>query len=92
MPTCQSAWVVAERQARVGVQEGVDVDQWLKHAAEGLGRAMHVYLRGNSLQRLRLASGLVLFAFAATHFLNHSLGLVSFELMHRAQELRTMVT
>ncbi len=53
---------------------------------------MHVYLRGNSLQRLRLASGLVLFAFAATHFLNHSLGLVSFELMHRAQELRTMVT
>ena len=53
---------------------------------------MHVYLRGNSLQRLRLASGLILFAFAATHFLNHSLGLLSLQTMHQAQELRTAVT
>lgn len=55
-------------------------------------RAMHVYLRGNSLQRLRLASGLILFAFAATHFLNHALGLVGLEVMHQAQQMRTAVT
>lgn len=53
---------------------------------------MHVYLRGNGLQRLRLASGLVLFAFAATHFLNHALGLVGLEIMHQAQQMRTAVT
>jgi adenylate cyclase len=53
---------------------------------------MHVYLRGNGLQRLRLASGLILFAFAATHFLNHALGLVGLEVMHQAQQMRTAVT
>lgn len=53
---------------------------------------MHVYLRGNIQQRLRLASGLVLFAFAATHLLNHALGLLSLETMHAAQDLRTGVT
>jgi adenylate cyclase len=53
---------------------------------------MHVYLRGDNLQRLRLGSGLVLFAFAATHFLNHALGLLGLELMHQAQALRTTVT
>jgi adenylate cyclase len=53
---------------------------------------MHVYLRGDSLQRLRLGSGLVLFAFAATHFLNHALGLLGLELMHQAQALRTSIT
>lgn len=53
---------------------------------------MHVYLRGSFEQKLRLVSGLVLFAFAATHFLNHALGLVSLELMHGAQHLRTTIT
>ncbi|MFM9848964.1 MAG: 2Fe-2S iron-sulfur cluster-binding protein [Hyphomicrobiaceae bacterium] len=53
---------------------------------------MHVYLRGNGLQRLRLASGLILFAFAATHFLNHALGLVGLEVMHQAQQIRTAIT
>jgi adenylate cyclase len=43
---------------------------------------MHVLLRGSLAQRLRIASGLVLFAFAATHFLNHAVGLVSLEAMH----------
>ena len=33
---------------------------------------MHVLLRGDDAQRLRIASGLVLFAFATTHFLNHA--------------------
>ena len=53
---------------------------------------MHVLLRGGLLQRLRLASGLVLFTFAGAHFLNHATGLVSLELMHQIQELRTTVT
>ena len=53
---------------------------------------MHVLLRGDSLQRLRLASGLVLFTFAGAHFLNHALGLVSLEAMHQVQDIRTFVT
>ena len=44
------------------------------------------------MQKLRLISGLVLFVFAGTHFINHALGLVSLEVMHGAQELRTFVT
>ena len=45
-----------------------------------------------TLPQLRLASGLVLFAFALLHFLNHALGLVSLEAMETAQDLRTAVT
>jgi adenylate cyclase len=53
---------------------------------------MHVYLRGDRLQKVRLASGLVLFAFAGTHFLNHAVGLISLEAMHDVQAWRTAVT
>ena len=53
---------------------------------------MHVLLRGDLLQRLRLVSGLVLFTFAGAHFLNHALGLVSLEAMHQMQDVRTVVT
>jgi len=53
---------------------------------------MHVLARGDFLQRLRLASGLVLFTFAATHFLNHALGLVSLEAMQEVQGWRKLVT
>ena len=53
---------------------------------------MHVYLRGDRLQWVRLASGLVLMAFAGTHFLNHALGLYGLEAMHDAQAWRTAVT
>jgi adenylate cyclase len=42
--------------------------------------------------QVRLASGLVLYAFAATHFLNHALGLWSFEAMQAMQDLRTAIT
>ena len=42
--------------------------------------------------RLRLWSGLVLFLFALTHFLNHALGLWSLEAMTRAQVWRLAVT
>lgn len=53
---------------------------------------MHIYLRGDTLQRLRLVSGLVLFVFAATHFINHALGLVGLEAMHVFQDWRKAVT
>ena len=52
---------------------------------------MHIRARGDVLQRLRLASGLVLFTFAATHFLNHALGLVSLEAMQGMQGWRKVV-
>jgi adenylate cyclase len=42
--------------------------------------------------QLRIGSGLVLFAFAATHFINHSFGLVSIELMQWGQDVRLAVT
>jgi adenylate cyclase len=57
----------------------------------GYGR-MSALLRGSNTQKLRLASGLILFTFAATHFLNHSLGLFSIDTMMAAQSWRTAVT
>lgn len=57
-----------------------------------VNRNMHVLLRGDLLQRLRLVSGLVLFTFAGAHFLNHALGLLSLEAMHQMQMVRTVVT
>jgi len=53
---------------------------------------MHVLARGGLEQRLRLVSGLVLFLFAATHFANHALGLVSLDAMHAMQGWRKLVT
>src|SRR5665647_2490787 len=53
---------------------------------------MHVLLRGDTLQRLRLVSGLILFTFAATHFINHALGLVSIDMMQVVQQWRWTVT
>ncbi|MFE1600767.1 adenylate/guanylate cyclase domain-containing protein [Methylobacterium sp. ID0610] len=48
--------------------------------------------RGPAAQRLRLVSGLILFAFAATHFLNHALGLVGIEAMLTFERWRVAVT
>lgn len=53
---------------------------------------MHILLRGDLPQRLRIASGLILFTFAATHFLNTALGLVHLETMHQVQAWRQLVT
>jgi adenylate cyclase len=53
---------------------------------------MSVLWRGDVLQRVRLVSGLVLFAFATTHFLNHAVGLVSVDAMQAVQEARQVVT
>jgi adenylate cyclase len=53
---------------------------------------MHILLRGDTLQRLRIASGLILFLFAATHFLNHALGLIHVDAMHAMQSWRLVVT
>jgi adenylate cyclase len=38
------------------------------------------------IRRLRLASGLVMLAYVTTHFVNHSLGLISVQVMDRALE------
>ena len=53
---------------------------------------MHIAFRGSILQRLRLASGLILFAFAATHFANHTVGLFGLEALHAVQDVRTAIT
>jgi adenylate cyclase len=53
---------------------------------------MHILARGDWLQRARLTSGLILFTFALTHFLNHAVGLVDLETMHEIQAYRWMVT
>jgi adenylate cyclase len=62
-----------------------------RQAREGRA-AVHVLARGDVLQRLRLITGLVLFTFAATHFFNHALGLVSLDAMQTLQEWRKVVT
>ena len=52
---------------------------------------MHILARGDILQRLRLISGLILFVFAATHFLNTAIGLVSLEQMDAVDQWRRVV-
>lgn len=42
-------------------------------------------------QQVRLVAGLVLFTFVSTHFLNHALGNISFELMQWGQDVRYKV-
>lgn len=41
---------------------------------------------------MRLWSGLILFGFATTHFINHAFGLVSLDMMQAGQDLRTSIT
>lgn len=42
-------------------------------------------------QQLRLYSGLILFVFASTHFLNHALGNISLDWMQKGQDLRLII-
>jgi adenylate cyclase len=51
-----------------------------------------ILIRGGLQQKLRLVSGLVLFAFAATHFLNTALGVVSIQTMLYVEQFRTAIT
>lgn len=53
---------------------------------------LRLWPRGLTVARLRIGSGLVLFAFAAAHFLNLAAGLISFEAMQAGQALRLPVT
>ena len=53
---------------------------------------MHILARGDVLQKARLISGLILFLFALTHFLNHAVGLIHIETMHEMQRYRWVVT
>jgi adenylate cyclase len=57
-----------------------------------VARHIPVIRRQPTAAQLRLASGLVLFAFASTHFLNHAAGLVSIDLMESVRDIRTAVT
>ena len=52
---------------------------------------MSILLRGNLGQRLRIATGVVLFVFALSHFLNHALGLVGVDAMLEVQAWRTAI-
>ena len=53
---------------------------------------MNPLFAGSRIQKTRLVSGLILFAFAASHFINTALGLWSLELMEDAQAVRLAVT
>ncbi|WP_204112501.1 adenylate/guanylate cyclase domain-containing protein [Shimia biformata] len=53
---------------------------------------MHVLFRGSTAQKLRLASGLILFTYVLFHFINHALGLIGVEAMHQFQEVRQAIT
>jgi len=46
---------------------------------------------GNIRQRLRLWTGLILFAFCLTHFLNHALGIVSLEAMEAGRQIHEAI-
>jgi adenylate cyclase len=48
--------------------------------------------RGSLIQKARLCSGLVLFVFAAMHFINHALGLVSLDAMDAFDDWRLTIT
>lgn len=53
---------------------------------------MHILIRGSRAQHVRLVTGLILFVFALTHFLNHAVGLISVEAMNDVREWRTWIT
>ena len=53
---------------------------------------MTALYRGSIEQKVRLITGLILFTFALTHFLNHALGLYSIEVMQIAEKWRFAVT
>ena len=53
---------------------------------------MRLFWAGSWTDRLRLWSGLVLFAFVLTHYLNHALGLVGLGAMEAFQHERLFVT
>src|SRR5262249_31992042 len=57
----------------------------LRSNARGQGRERRARVEG-MIRRLRLISGLVMFAYVTTHFVNHSLGLVSVHVMDFALE------
>ena len=52
---------------------------------------MNILTRGDIPQRLRLISGLILFVFALTHFLNTAIGIVSLEQMDEVDQWRRAI-
>lgn len=49
-------------------------------------------MKAPSAAQIRLVSGLILFLFATTHFINHAFGLVSIDAMNEGQAIRTAFT
>ncbi|MGI9463603.1 MAG: 2Fe-2S iron-sulfur cluster-binding protein, partial [Aestuariivirgaceae bacterium] len=45
-----------------------------------------------NVRQVRIVTGVILFTFAATHLLNHALGLISIEAMEEARDIRVAVT
>lgn len=60
-------------------------------AAPPAQRTKFTSASGNWRQRLRLWSGLVLFVFCLSHFLNHAMGIVSVNAMEKASEWHYLV-
>ena len=52
---------------------------------------MFILLRGNTGQRLRIGSGLILFVFVLMHLLNHAAGILGLEAMLEVQNVRTAI-
>src|SRR4051812_4639256 len=66
---------------------------WTGSGRRRSGSSRAVFLRcGSTGQKLNSIAGLVLFAFAATHLLNHAMGLVGLEAMYEVQQWRWAVT
>ena len=49
------------------------------------------FVRGISLRQVRLASGVVLFAYLVSHFVNHALGNISMDALAAGVHIHTMI-
>jgi adenylate cyclase len=61
----------------------------MKRMAETLREQLATSIRGIGLRQIRLASGVVLFAYLVSHFLNHALGNISMEALASGVYLHT---
>jgi adenylate cyclase len=68
------------------------VEELEAYVATPHDRFMKIPASGTLTQRLRLATGLVLFAYLVTHLGNHALGLIDVETMQEARRWRLAVT
>src|SRR5262249_41801743 len=55
----------------------------IRSPASEAARGPWAWMQGIALRQVRIACGLVMFAYIFSHFFNHALGIVSYELMER---------